>query len=77
MHSLLKDMATIRSGRLFRGKIEPDPHGHYQLIQIGDIDVDRKLSYKDLTRISLPDIKRDHRRVEQCYYHFTNLHPST
>jgi restriction endonuclease S subunit len=58
MYSLLKDMATIRSGRLFRGKIEPDPTGHYQVIQIGDIDVDRKLSYKDMTRISLPDIKR-------------------
>jgi restriction endonuclease S subunit len=57
MYSLLKDMATIRSGRLFRGKIEPDPTGHYQVIQIGDIDVDRNLSYRDLTRISLPDIK--------------------
>jgi restriction endonuclease S subunit len=57
MHSLLRDMATIRSGRLFRGKIEPDSTGHYQVIQIGDIDVDRKLSYKDLTRISLFDIK--------------------
>jgi restriction endonuclease S subunit len=57
MHRLLKDMVTIRSGRLFRGKIEPDPTGDYQVIQIGDIDVDRKLSYQDLTRISLPDIK--------------------
>jgi restriction endonuclease S subunit len=57
LHCLLKDMVTIRSGRLFRGKIEPDPIGHYQVIQIGDIDVGRKLSYQDLTRINLPDIK--------------------
>jgi restriction endonuclease S subunit len=57
MHSLLRDLVTIRSGRLFRGKIEPDPTGHYQVIQIGDIDVERKLSYQDLTRISLRDIK--------------------
>jgi restriction endonuclease S subunit len=57
MHSLLRDLVTIRSGRLFRGKIDPDPTGHYQVIQIGDIDVDRKLSYQDLTRISMPDIK--------------------
>jgi restriction endonuclease S subunit len=57
MYSLLRDMATIRSGRLFRGKIEPDPTGDHQVIQIGDIDVDRKLFSKDLTRIRLPDIK--------------------
>jgi restriction endonuclease S subunit len=57
MHSLLRDIATIRSGRLFRGKIEPDPTGHYQVIQIGDIDLGGKLDVNNLTRIRLPYIK--------------------
>jgi restriction endonuclease S subunit len=57
MQSLLKDLATIRSGRLFRGKIEPDPNGRYSVIQIGDVELDRKLISRDLIRIDLPDIK--------------------
>ena len=57
MYSFLKELATIRSGRLFRGKIEPDPNGAYRVIQIGDIDLAQKLSYGKLTRIDLPDIK--------------------
>jgi restriction endonuclease S subunit len=57
MQSLLKDLATIRSGRLFRGKIDPDPNGQYRIIQIGDVEVDRKLISRDLNRIDLPDIK--------------------
>lgn len=57
MHSLLRDIATIRSGRLFRGKIEPDPTGNYQVIQIGDIDLGGKLDISNLTRIRLPHIK--------------------
>jgi restriction endonuclease S subunit len=54
---LLKEIATIRSGHLFREKIEPDPNGQYQVIQIGDITTDARLSSYALTRISLPDIK--------------------
>jgi restriction endonuclease S subunit len=57
MHSSLKDLATIRSGRLFRGKIDPDPNGTYQVIQISNVEVNRKLSPRDLIRIDLPDIK--------------------
>jgi len=57
MSSFLKELVTIRSGRLFRGKIEADPNGIYQVIQIGDIEIDRKLTTDNLTRISLPDIK--------------------
>jgi len=58
---LLKDIATIRSGYLFRGKIEPDASGRYQVIQIGDITPDAQLSAKPshgaLVRVSLPDVK--------------------
>jgi restriction endonuclease S subunit len=53
----LKDIAAIRSGYLFRGKIEPDASGRYQVIQIGDITPDARLSAKPLVRVSLPDIK--------------------
>lgn len=54
---LLKDIAAIRSGYLFRGKIEPDASGRYQVIQIGDITPDARLSAKPLVRVSLPDVK--------------------
>lgn len=53
----LKDIAAIRSGYLFRGKIEPDASGRYQVIQIGDIMPDARLSAKPLVRVSLPDVK--------------------
>ncbi len=53
----LKDIATIRSGHLFRGKIEPDAGGQYQVVQIGNIAPDARLSNGALTRISLPDVK--------------------
>ncbi|MCI0338046.1 MAG: restriction endonuclease subunit S [Acidobacteria bacterium] len=57
MYCFLKDIARIRSGYLFRGKIEPDSNGQYQVIQIGDISTDASLVYGSLTRISLPDVK--------------------
>lgn len=54
----LKDLATIRSGYLFRSKIEPDPAGQYRVIQVGDITSDAQLSNSSLTRVSLPDVKQ-------------------
>lgn len=56
MH-FLKDIATIRSGYLFREKIEPDPAGRYQVVQIGDISPNATLSNAGLTRTTLPDVK--------------------
>src|SRR5262245_4174958 len=53
----LKDIATIRSGYLFREKIESDPDGPIQVIQVGDITTDARLSRSSLTRVNLPDIK--------------------
>jgi Type I restriction modification DNA specificity domain len=60
MNYLLKDIATIRSGYLFRERIESDPQGEYQVIQIGDLSDDTRLSDGSLTRISLPEIKPSH-----------------
>src|SRR5262245_56671144 len=54
----LKDIATIRSGYLFREKIVPDPTGQYQVIQVGDITPDAQLSKDSFVRVSLPDLKR-------------------
>ncbi len=53
----LKDIATIRSGYLFRGRIEPDAGGQYQVVQIGDIKPDARMSNGVLVRVSLPDVK--------------------
>jgi restriction endonuclease S subunit len=60
MNYLLKDIATIRSGYLFRERIEPDPQGEYQVIQIGDLSDEARLSDGALTRISLTEIKPSH-----------------
>ncbi len=60
MLRFLKDIVRIRSGYLFRGRIEPHPNGRYQVIQIGDIGADAKLSYHTLTRTNLPDVKNSH-----------------
>jgi restriction endonuclease S subunit len=55
----LKDIATIRSGHLFRKGIEPNPAGKYQVIQVGDVTHDARLPEAKLdgsfARINLPD----------------------
>ncbi len=60
MNYLLKDLATIRSGYLFRERIEPDPQGQYRVIQIGDLSDEARLCDGALTRISRPGIKPSH-----------------
>jgi len=54
----LKDIATIRSGYLFRERIIPDASGQYQVVQVGDITPDAGFSNVSLVRVSLPDVKR-------------------
>jgi restriction endonuclease S subunit len=54
----LKDIATIRSGYLFRERIKPDASGQYLVVQAGDILSDAGFSGSSLVRISLPDVKR-------------------
>jgi len=57
----LKDIASIRSGYLFRERIEPDASGQYQVIQVGDITPDARLPARapngSLARVNLPDVK--------------------
>jgi restriction endonuclease S subunit len=54
----LSDIARIRSGYLFRGKIEADSQGKYRVIQIGDLSHTGKLSIGSLIRINLHGIKK-------------------
>jgi restriction endonuclease S subunit len=54
----LIDIATIRSGYLFRERIKPDASGQYLVVQAGDILSDAGFSGSSLVRVSLPDVKR-------------------
>src|SRR5262249_16165102 len=54
----LKDIATIRSGYLFRERIKPDASGQYRVVQVGDVATDDGFSDSSLVRVSLPDVKR-------------------
>ena len=56
----LKNIASIRSGYLFRGKIEADPAGQYRVLQIGDIKPDTSLAPQSLVRVNLPDVRPSH-----------------
>jgi restriction endonuclease S subunit len=54
----LKDVATIRSGILFRERIKPDMSGKYRVVQIGDVSPDTGFLDSSLVRVGLPDVKR-------------------
>ncbi|QQS49316.1 MAG: restriction endonuclease subunit S [Acidobacteriota bacterium] len=61
----LREIAAIRSGYLFRGRLEPDPRGQYRIVQIGDINKDAcRLPFDNLTRVDLPDINPNHKIEE-------------
>jgi len=54
----LKDIATIRSGYLFRERIKPDTGGQYRVVQVGDISPDAEFPNGSLAQVSLPDVKQ-------------------
>src|SRR5215813_2380569 len=54
----LEDIATIRSGYLFRERIKPEVSGQYRVVQVGDITPDARFSNGSLVRVNLPDLKR-------------------
>lgn len=56
---LLKDIASIRSGYLFQGGVEPDAGGQYQVVQLSDVSAEGVLA-DNLKRISMPDLKPAH-----------------
>ncbi|HEU0176983.1 MAG TPA: restriction endonuclease subunit S [Blastocatellia bacterium] len=58
MPLLIVDVATIRSGYLFRESIKPDASGRYRVVQVGDVAPDAGFLDSSLIRVSLPDVKR-------------------
>jgi restriction endonuclease S subunit len=54
----LEEIATIRSGYLFRERIQPDASGQYQVVQVGDLASDAGFPDGSLARVNLPDVKR-------------------
>lgn len=56
MQSLLQDIAEIRAGYSFRGRIEPASKGAYSVVQIKDLGEGVFLAAKDLVRTNLPDV---------------------
>lgn len=60
MHRLLQDMAQIRSGYSFRGRIEPMPHGKYRVVQIKDVGAGARLAMQDLIRTEVAGVKAHH-----------------
>jgi restriction endonuclease S subunit len=55
----LNDVATIRSGYLFRESIKTDASGKYRVVQVGDVTPDTGFLDSSLLRVSLPDVKRN------------------
>jgi len=53
MKKRLRHIAEIQAGHQFRGRVEADPDGNMPVIQMKDIDADRRLNAAGLTRIKL------------------------
>jgi hypothetical protein len=51
MKRVLKDIAAIRSGYPFRGKVEAVPRGTHAVIQIKDVDPDRRLAVEGIDQV--------------------------
>lgn len=60
MRKKLKQIADIRTGYQFRGKIAPDPEGLYPVIQIRDFDENGHLQKDGLIRTNLGGDVRKH-----------------
>lgn len=53
MKKRIKDIANLRVGYQFRGKVKTDPTGSVRVIQIKDIDADRRIRVSDLASVNL------------------------
>jgi hypothetical protein len=61
---LLKDIALIRAGVPFRGKVEPEANGRYHLVQIKDVDRNRGLRLDSLMRMDAPEVRESQHLLE-------------
>jgi hypothetical protein len=53
MKKRLRDIAELRVGYLFRGKVKPDPKGTVRVVQIKDVDADRRIDVAGLDRVTI------------------------
>ena len=53
MKKRLRDIAEIRIGYQFRGKVTPDPTSDVRVVQIKDIDSDLRVRVSDLTTVRI------------------------
>jgi hypothetical protein len=60
MQVLLQDIANIRTGRSFRGRIESAPEGAYSVLQIKDVDEGAFVPAEPLLRTDLPEVNPSH-----------------
>lgn len=60
MKRRLADIAQVRPGYLFRGRVKPDPRGPVRVVQIKDIDADRQIRVAGLDRVTIdkPELYR-------------------
>jgi restriction endonuclease S subunit len=60
MNRRIASLVEVRVGYQFRGKVVPDPGGNVRVIQIKDIDANRRVRLDDLVRVQLdrPDSYR-------------------
>jgi restriction endonuclease S subunit len=59
MH-LLGQVATIRAGFPFRGRIEPNANGRHRVVQIKDVSDDGHLSFDGLLRTDVDGVRGEH-----------------
>lgn len=52
MKKTLKEIAEIRPGYQFRGRVEADPEGSHRVIQIRDFDDEQRLKTEDLITVT-------------------------
>jgi len=44
MKKRLRDIVELRVGYLFRGRVKPDPEGKVRVVQIKDVDSERRIN---------------------------------
>jgi hypothetical protein len=49
----LRDVVELRTGYLFRGKVRPNPKGTVRVVQIKDVDAERRINVAGLDRVTI------------------------
>lgn len=57
---LLGEIAKIRAGFPFRGRVEPNAAGRHRVVQIKDVSDDGRVSFEGLLRTDVDGVKGEH-----------------